>query len=214
MPLLRSPWQRAGPVPTFDTVDLPSQEDRKKRLRFATGSWDTCNVLHWISLNPSGQKPSGSGLTGKRIFEFAWKWGFDAVAVYNLFPVETPNPKLIGGLINLRDGTMRANHQYIASELRGINEIIVAWGNPPGNLKARVRSSTLDLIDAINEADPSRVDGLAMWCLGHTKRGHPRHPSPLGRVPMTAIPVRWVPATTYDIGNTKPPRVPPSVPAP
>jgi hypothetical protein len=189
-PSLRAPLLRTGLVPAFKTIDLPSPEDRRKRVRFAGVSPNSGHILPWISLNPSGKKSDGGGPTGKRMFEFAWRWGFDGVAVYNLFPIDTPNPKLLAGLLG-DEVRLRENCEFIANELGGINEVIVAWGNPPRNLREKIRSLIQSLVDAANAFDQSRSGNLSMWCLGRTKNGHPRHPSPLGRVSMSTLPQPW-----------------------
>jgi hypothetical protein len=189
-PSLKAPLLRTGPVPTFETVDLPSSEDRQKRIRYSGVSPDDGHVLAWISLNPSGKKPGGGGPTGKRIFEFAWRWGFDAVTVYNLFPIETPNPKQLAALLADRDDLITQNCAFIAEELRGTNEVIVAWGNPPRSLRRLVSKVVTELVNQAHRTSSS-ANELSMWCLGRTKGGHPRHPSPLGQVPMSTLPQLW-----------------------
>ncbi len=56
----------------------------------AAGAVDGLRVLPWISFNPSGKRDDGRGPTGLRIANFAWRWGFDGVAVYNAIHLQRP----------------------------------------------------------------------------------------------------------------------------
>ncbi|WP_367118600.1 DUF1643 domain-containing protein [Mesorhizobium sp.] len=156
-------------------------------------------VLPWISLNPSGKRGDGRGSTGTRIANFAWRWGFDGVAVYNIYPFPGPKPKGIEkqvvewqerGNFAVRDA-IAENHRYTAECLRGFDAALVAWGAQDGHFGAETLRWAKELFNAIQLANASRNGDFETWCIGITKRGHPRHPSPLGRVPADTLPERY-----------------------
>lgn len=194
--LLKKPLMRGGNAPFFQAIDLPSIEDRKKRVRYWTGSPDGCMVLPWISLNPSGKRDDGRGPTGVRIANFAWKWGFDGVSVYNVYPFPASKPKDIKlRIVEWRKRgdaavgeAIVANHLYIADALRGNDAAIVAWGALSGPFGAETIRWVKELVKVIDSADRSRHRAFETWCLGTTEKGHPRHPSPLGQVPADTRP--------------------------
>ncbi|WP_352530945.1 DUF1643 domain-containing protein [Mesorhizobium sp. M0060] len=196
---LKNSLARDGKAPPFQSVELPSTEDRRKRVRYWAGQVDGPMVLPWISLNPSGKRGDGRGSTGTRIANFAWRWGFDGVAVYNIYPFSGSKPKNIKkqivewrgqGDFVVRDAVAE-NHRYIVECLRGFDAALVAWGAQDGQFGAETLRWAKGLVSAIQLADDSRNSEFETWCIGMTKGGHPRHPSPLGRVPADTLPERY-----------------------
>lgn len=187
--MLANPMMRDGSVPDFKTVDRPSSMSRKKRIRYADPRQD--NILPWISLNPSGKVDDGRGQTGRRIFEFAWRWGFDGVAVYNLYPFHSPKPQSLANFIEGNEHAIAENLDFVRNELLRADAVLVAWGNPPRNIREHSVVLAKRLIEAVNSSRDAD-EAVALWCLGTTQKGFPRHPSPLGRVPLDTKPMRWI----------------------
>lgn len=183
---LRNPGTGGGPAPRFKCIDLPSRQERKKRVRYWRGQPDGKNVLPWISLNPSGKNDDGRGQTGLAVAGFAWRWGFDGVAVYNVYPFPSPYPEDIEKLLAQADArddreprnAIEANHDYVAADLRGADAVVVAWGASGSRaFRADTRRLASQLLRKIRKINSSGISNLGAWCLGTTKRdGSPIHP--------------------------------------
>lgn len=182
--ILQTGGWRNIPPPEFITQNVPSQDCRWGRRRFAPAKTSDL-VLPWIALNPSGKVEGGTGRTGKRIFAWSWHWGFDECIVYNVLPFEEPNSKIAHRDFRNRDDEIIANHEYISEKLRDADAVVVAWGNGP---KTSIEWAKR-LMAMINVG---RDKPIATWCLGTNRSKHPKHPSPRAKVPSNKHAEEWI----------------------
>ncbi len=109
--------------------------------------------LGWIMLNPSVADAGRDDPTIRRCMAFAKDWGFNGIAVRNLFALRATDPTEL----------------YKAADPVGIVDgcplVIAAWGTL-GSLRGRDRQ----VIDLFVQR------GVTLKCLGKTQAGHPRHP--------------------------------------
>lgn len=209
--LLSKPAMRDGaPIFVRKYQEGDAQERRKLMRR-----WDepkgTSNILPWIMLNPSTADDTKDDQTLLRIIAFTWRWGFDGLAVFNVYPFRTPSPKECAKIVIgwderqdwwVRD-TIHGYHSYIATQLANVDACMVAWGAPAEPLGFETVIWAEQLFDTINDPDGPRDRTLRTWCIGTTGGGHPKHPMARGvhRVPNDALPQRIENPGTIWIGE-------------
>jgi hypothetical protein len=124
-------------------------------------------TVTWVMLDPSVADESADDQTLRRITAFSRHWGFDALAVVNLFSLASTSPTLLGR----HPSPVGARTNATIARLAGRSTAVVAaWG-----------------------ADRAAATGLlpSALCLGLTADGSPRHPL---YVPSATRPVPYLPA--------------------
>lgn len=132
-------------------------DDGLYRYRLAR-SWDaSAEPLAFVMLNPSTADALVDDPTIRRCRSFAAAHGFGGIVVANLFAFRATNPKALGGAV---DPVGPDNDDH----LRQLSHIVVcaAWGA----YKA----------DARVEEVKALVGTKALFSLGETASGAPRHP--------------------------------------
>jgi hypothetical protein len=128
--------------------------------------WDSSlDRLAWVMLNPSTADGLKDDATIRRVERFTREWGYGSLVVVNLFAYRATDPKEL---------TRRErwevigddNDKAISREADG-RDVVLAWGSAlPAGLKGRAAFVTGDIAEVAR----------AMYCLGLTARGEPRHP--------------------------------------
>jgi hypothetical protein len=124
-------------------------------------SWGDGPRLGWIMLNPSQADAQGDDPTLRRCVGFAQSWGYGGLEVVNLFAYRASRP---GVLRQVADPIGPQNDRYLRELPDRVAAIVCAWGNG-GALGGRDRVVRERL-----------ADYPALYCLGRTRSGHPRHP--------------------------------------
>lgn len=117
--------------------------------------------ITFIMLNPSRADELHNDPTIRRCIDFAYVWGFGSLEVVNLFAYCTSNPT---ELLRVNDPIGKDNDHFLIQAVANAHFTVIAWGTQ-GTLLDRNRH-VLDLL--------AQTENL--YCLGHTKEGHPRHP--------------------------------------
>jgi hypothetical protein len=117
----------------------------------------------WVMLNPSTADAEIDDPTIRRCFGFTTQWGYEMLAVVNLFARRCTDPKQLRGGFPV--GPL--NDVWIAQEASHATRIIAAWG---ASKFVTQRDQSVKLV-LLHEAKCDRVEDLA-----RTKSGHPRHP--------------------------------------
>ena len=143
--------------------------------------WGSGPLLPWVMLNPSKANAFVNDPTVTRVIGFARRWGYGGIAILNLFAYQATDPR---ELLTAPDPVGLYNDLFIAEHATGA--VVAAWGTH-GRLHSRD--------DAV--ARQMTAAGAALYCLGVTKDGYPKHPLARGRerVPDDARPARWTPMT-------------------
>ena len=120
--------------------------------------WGPGPQVLFVMLNPSTADHERDDPTIRRCIGFAARWGYDALAVGNLFAFRTPSPVL---LRRARRPIGRANDRWLARLATESSRVIAAWGNDGSFLgrDAQVRDFLKPL------------DAFSL-----TQQGQPRHP--------------------------------------
>lgn len=138
--------------------------DKNKKYRYVLerrwGS-DINNIVNFILLNPSTADASHDDPTVRACIEFARRWGYDGIAITNLFAFRATDPIEMKSCQNPHGSQ---NDKYISSVAKKSRIIIVAWGNH-GTHCNRDRE-VLNVLISIKKP----------FCLGITDSGNPRHP--------------------------------------
>ena len=129
------------------------------RLRLTRGEQGP--TVTWVMLNPSVADQQVSDPTIRRVEGFSWRWGFGSLIVVNLWSRRATRPQQLKRLA--RPGGGRRNDAAIRLAAGEADRVVVAWG-VHGAWRARDRAVLRLLGDR------------ELWCLGHTRDGHPRHP--------------------------------------
>lgn len=123
--------------------------------------WSPAAPLLWIMLNPSTADARLDDPTIRRCIRFARTWGHGGITVVNLFALRATDPR---ALRFDADPIGPENDEAIVEALNAHEHCVAAWGAHAD--PRRVRSVALLAEDAVR----------ALWCLGTTREGAPRHP--------------------------------------
>jgi hypothetical protein len=128
-----------------------------------TRSWE--QGLPWclfVMLNPSTADATVDDPTIRRCVGFARDWGYGRLHVVNLFGLRATDPK---ALRSHEDPVGPDNDSAILRAAARCELIVAAWGAHGSHLDRN--RAVWDLLGAA---------GLAVFCLGTTEQGHPKHP--------------------------------------
>lgn len=143
--------------------------DCGKYRYWLTRAWgDEANLLVWLMLNPSVANAADDDPTIRKCMGFARVYGYEAIAVVNLFSIRETHPKNLVGMPEAAlvgpddDRWLRYWTQHAT--------VVCAWGQHQV-LKHQIRRR----VTAIKHWLPKGT-----WCLGRCADGSPRHPLMLG----------------------------------
>lgn len=124
--------------------------------------WDVNTAkVGFVMLNPSRADAFVDDPTIRRCIGFAHSWGFGGLEVVNLFAYRTAYPNELSRAV---DPVGIDNNFYLESLGDRVEQIVLAWGNA-GSLWNRDQT-VLTLLSK----------QAAIYCLGLTKVGQPKHP--------------------------------------
>jgi hypothetical protein len=118
----------------------------------------------FVMLNPSTANAEQDDPTIRRCIGFAQAWGYQKLAVGNLFAYRATDPKELKRL-RLEDAAGPENDEWLRRLCTRAALIVCAWG---AHRFAAYRMPWVEPILA------ERTGGVV--CLGTTKEDHPRHP--------------------------------------
>lgn len=143
--------------------------------RFLLGRvWAPGPTLLWVMLNPSTATERQNDPTVARGVRRARAMGFGAVEIVNLFAFRATRPQ---DLLRAADPVGQGNDAVIAAAARRAGQILCGWGAHGGHQGRAARVTGL-----------LRGRGHALWHLGLTQGGQPRHPLYLG---YGVVPQPW-----------------------
>lgn len=120
----------------------------------------------WIMLNPSTADAHQDDATIRRITGFSSMFGYDALAVVNLFAYRTKSPKVLkAAAAEGIDVIGESNDHWIERLALSCDGVICGWGTH-GELMGRDRQVLALLADL----------GVELKCLALTSYGFPGHP--------------------------------------
>lgn len=139
--------------------------------------WDTRfpepRMVAFIGLNPSCADADVDDRTVRKCQTLARSWGYDGMYMLNLFPYRATNPAdmrehYLPDVQTVADAivisvSVDTNYQHILDVAGKIDKLVCAWGTNGSFLKA-------------DRCLLKRLNGHALYHLGLTKHGHPRHP--------------------------------------
>jgi hypothetical protein len=100
LPLLRNPVCRPG-APRASEIKFAAFLSGCGTLRWELRRWwhdgafEAGRILPWISLNPSRADSHVNDPTLLRLIHFTWFWGFDGLALWNLWPFRSPDVRAL-----------------------------------------------------------------------------------------------------------------------
>ena len=115
----------------------------------------------FVMLNPSKADAENNDPTITRCLGFAKTWDHAALAVGNLYAYRATKPK---DLWRASDPIGPQNDLHLEVLLSQYTEAVCAWG---ADVKPDRVRAFLKIARKVN---------ARLWCLGTTKKGHPRHP--------------------------------------
>lgn len=118
-------------------------------------------TILFVMLNPSTADDQKDDHTIRKCIGFAKRHGGERLAVVNLFAYRATKPKDLKAA-GYPVGPM--NDQYIMDATMSCRYIVCAWGANAPDERANIVRDSLE------------KTGKAIFCLGHTSAGHPRHP--------------------------------------
>ncbi|MGA3215892.1 MAG: DUF1643 domain-containing protein [Acidimicrobiales bacterium] len=132
--------------------------------------------ITWVMLNPPGDAQLEDETT-THVGEFSRCWGYDRMAIVNLFALRATCREELG---TVEDPVGSKNRWFVHQAVTNAELVVVGWGDEIAY--APSRPNTLDDLVDLRRAN------VAMLCFGLTSAGNPLHPS---RVPDSTIPVVW-----------------------
>lgn len=147
--------------PVFDT-GAEFSPDRVYRYALWR-TWGREPSALFVGLNPSTAAESVNDPTIVREMGFARAWGFGGLYKANIFGLAATDPR---ELKRVEDPVGPMNDVWLRYLFRIHDvKVVVAWG-VGGALNGRGAAV----------AKMFQEEGIATWCLGTTKEGHPKHP--------------------------------------
>lgn len=125
-----------------------------------TRSWGPGKQVVFIMLNPSTATAEVDDPTIRRCVGFAKAWGFESLAVVNLFARRATDP---GVLYEVEDPVGPENDQHLLEVCSKADLVVAAWGVHGAFRRRGDRVRDLLKLTTVHH-------------LGLTKDGHPRHP--------------------------------------
>ena len=135
-------------------------------------------TIGWIMFNSSTATATINDPTIKRVIGFSKREQATKAFVANVIPYRSPYPKDLNKLpIADAFGKERKQSKAMNDLINRSDMVICAWGALGHNTHRNpsFRHGLKILLDAINKS-PSQP---LFYCLGLTKKGHPRHPLPV-----------------------------------
>jgi len=114
----------------------------------------------WIMLNPSTADENTDDPTIRRCIAYSKAWGYDGLAVVNLFALRATHPRV---MIKHLAPEGPDNNLVIKARAESSPVVVAAWG-----LHGAHRGRARDVL--------ALLDGVQLHCLGLTANGQPRHP--------------------------------------
>jgi hypothetical protein len=146
-----------------------------------TRRWGEGEQVCWVMLNPSTADGRQDDPTIRRIIHFTRSWGFDGLAVVNLYPFRSPKPEECRQWANkekndpdrrVRD-VLQRNAALVAEEAKRAEKVVAAWG---------AAAWDPDWIESVVERiTRSEAPWPNIYCLGVTETGAPKHPMARGK---------------------------------
>jgi hypothetical protein len=120
----------------------------------------------FVMLNPSTADATLDDQTIRRCRYFTRREGFDRLDVVNLFGLRSRDPQAL----RYHDDPIGPNNDWHIRDAAAVADlIVVAWG---GSIPRGLRARPYEVLDALRKIGD-------VWCLGHTERLAPCHPSRL-----------------------------------
>lgn len=162
-----------------DAIESPQGAYRYELTRlWEPDGWIVC----WIMLNPSTADAVRDDPTIRRCIEFSRRMGCAGMSVVNLYAYRASDPAELAAC-TVEEREAPSNLYYIRAAMMTVDRIMAAWGRPQ-NIPGYARV----LNDVTSLAYRHMKD---LYCLGVNGDGSPKHPSPLGRVPLDTTPKIW-----------------------
>lgn len=145
-------------------------EDRSHRLELQRWWVDAAvpgrRAVCFIGLNPSVADATDPDMTVSKMVGFSQRWGFNAIRVVNLYTRIATDPR---DLWAAPPEQPRADRWWraVLDAVEGSERVVVCWGNLPRPAQLPAEILVKELQDR----------GVALWCIGETRAGFPRHPS-------------------------------------
>lgn len=130
---------------------------------YLTRRWGPGLFVTWIMLNPSLADAERDDQTLRKIMGFTRAWGYNALAVVNLYARRSTDPD---ALLTNPHPVGRHNDDWVEHFARSAALVVAAWGSHAAAPRRAAQVTAL-------------VHGVPLHCLGTTKDGAPRHPSRL-----------------------------------
>jgi hypothetical protein len=160
-----------------------------ERYRFRLGrQWGDDPQLVCILLNPSTATETRNDPTVERCERRARAMGFGGVQVVNLFAWRSTDPR---GLRAASDPVGPGNDAVLLDAAGRSGMVLCGWG-----LNGALQGRGAEVAALLDGA------GVALWHLGLTTAGAPRHPLYVG---YAQAPLRWDPVRAWICGSGLPP---------
>jgi hypothetical protein len=125
---------------------------------------DRCTVL-FIMLNPSKASAETTDPTIDKLMKYARAWGYERLAVVNLFAYRETDSKKLRPLAKRRDLVGPGNDDRICREALAAHRVVCGWGNE-GDICDR-GTQVCALLEAL---------GVELYCFKQNQNGMPCHP--------------------------------------
>lgn len=137
--------------------------------------WGDDPMVEFIMLNPSTADGTEDDPTIRRCIGFAKAWGYGALLVRNLYAFRATDPAQLAGV---EDPVGPLNRSYLANNIAHLT--IMAFGAHP---------AAVGWWNGYPYSwQPKAIKRPALWCLGVTSSGAPKHPLYLRK---DTTPVPW-----------------------
>lgn len=132
-------------------------------------AWDAPGrkTVCFVMLNPSKADESANDPTIEKLMKYGQAWGFQRLAVVNLFAYRETDSKKLRSVASTRDIIGPDNDAHILQVTGDAHKVVFGWGNE-GEILGRGAKMAFMLGDVYRSE--------SFWCFKKTLTGQPVHP--------------------------------------
>jgi hypothetical protein len=147
------------------SVERPTWGEANYRFELRRNWLIGSGTVNFVMLNPSTADDTNDDATIRKCVGFARRWGYEQIAVTNLFAFRATDPKKLQECISASYQIATGgeeNDKAIARHARDAQLIVAAWGT----FRTPRANFVLDILRRFNH----------VYCIGVTKENLPLHP--------------------------------------
>lgn len=123
----------------------------------------------FVMLNPSTASEEENDPTIDKIMKYSRRWGYDRLAVCNLFAYRETDSRKLRSLASATDLVGPDNNTHLRAHAMAADKIVCAWGK-----EGIIQNRGVEVAKILDEVSFAR--GTSLWCFKKNLDNSPVHP--------------------------------------